>query len=120
MEPVSKELFTTEIKYVKSSVSDIKTDIRYLKDIIHDLSTNIAKIESHHIVTDNKFQHVEDNIGRVANGLDKTSEVLDKVCSRLNDMNVELESIKKYPVYTKWTFGIFLSILLIYRYIKNL
>jgi chromosome segregation ATPase len=119
MDNVSKELFTSEIKNVKGAMHDIKTDIRTLNDTIKEVSALLHKVDSNHQTHDLKFSHLGNSLTTIVSSLNVTSDSLAKVNARISTAESKIESIEKYPVYTKWTLGIFLSLMLIYKYIKE-
>ena len=119
MEPVSKELFTSEVKNIKAGMSDVKSDIRDLKDTINDLTTAINSIKLTHVENTGRISHLEDTVIKAGDSLKKVSDVLDKVNNKVNEIDKRVDAIEKYPTYTKWTLGIILTGLLIWKAIKE-
>lgn len=119
MEPVSKELFTSEVKNIKSGMSDVKSDIRELKDTIGELASAINNIRLTHVENSGRISHLEDTVIKAGDSLKKVTDVLEKVNTKVTEIDKRVDAIEKYPVYTKWTLGILLSALLIWKAIKE-
>lgn len=118
-QPVSRELFTLEVKNIKQSVSDVKSDIKELKNTIEELTTSINDIKLTHVENSSRIKQLEGTIIKAGESMEKITVVLEKVNIRVIDLDKRVTSIEKYPSYMKWTLGVILSSLLLWKAIKE-
>jgi chromosome segregation ATPase len=111
-ENVSKELFQAEIRNLKEAQLNISIDMKQISEAVTDLQISVEVMNS-------KFDHIYKSLESITKSFEKHNEIHARTVAKVNDIYADLESIKKYPVYTKWTLGIILSIGGLWTFLKN-
>ena len=114
---VSKELFNTEITNIKKGQDDLKDDINNISKTSHEISKSLVRLESNTDLINTRFKHVEESLDSIRDSIKEHQTKHKSTSAKIYGIKTDIVSIKKYPIYTRWTLGVIISLTVIWNFI---